>query len=584
MALVPINPDQWNLVEGQISELIPDGESTVVTVRYSDPPGSPPNSVDVALFRSGTSLWLQREGTNEPQPWSRFAGYISGMLFARDEAIQRQFALMAGQLGNLEVASQTLYNQAVQQDALTQGIRSELSGVQASHSELRQIHEQETRALKGAIEATKWSTAEAASDLQNAMVIMRRQMQEEVSALREEFARERKAFLTAIQSEREDTAHKFALLRSSVTADNKEELIRMERLLKQRVADEKREELARYERLLKRTGEDFHSLKDSHTAFSADIQKKIDSMQKTVDDALRQSEAMVAAQKDLQEAVAAAQQEGSQDVYTQLLERLSTMRGENASVKTDMDSVRKDLTDISFRVTAGLHNINKRFDDNKGVAGMMEDRVTRPAGGGAYVRSEIKFNAMDTSTWFPNFTGLHPLLVELYLKQELFPDGMPRDELTNSKFAALVHWVHTSMEKEVLEDSDHSMGSWLMMGLYHAAHRHEIKGTEKAFYAARANISNGMDGFKEYVDAMPSKGETTVLLFFYIDGKLNPADPLSRNFGEEEGLVIRETPELNIPELRCTFCPIAEKDESTFPQKFHKMNWYVLACDYIACK
>eukprot|EP00796_Vickermania_ingenoplastis_P000869 gene869-501_t len=59
---------------------------------------------------------------------------------------------------------------------------------------------------------------------------------------------------------------------------------------------------------------------------------------------------------------------------------------------------------------------------------------------------------------------------------------------------------------------------------------------------------------------------------------------LSLAVSMEQGLVIRETPELNIPELRCTFCPIAEKDESTFPQKFHKMNWYVLACDYIACK
>eukprot|EP00796_Vickermania_ingenoplastis_P005921 gene5922-4234_t len=496
MALVPINPDQWNLVEGQISELIPDGESTVVTVRYSDPPGSPPSSVNLVLFRSGTSLWLQREGTNEPQPWSRFAGYISGMLFARDEAIQRQvFALMAGQLGNLEVANQTLYNQAVQQDALTQGIRSELSGVQASHSELRQIHEQETRALKGAIEATKWSTAEAASDLQNAMVIMRRQMQEEVSALREEFARERKAFLTAIQSEREDTSHKFALLRSSVTADNKEELIRMERLLKQRVADENREELARYKRLFKRTGEHFNSLKDSHTAFSADIQKKVDSMQKTVDDALRQSEAMVAAQKDLQEAVAAAQQEGSQDC-------LSTMRGETASVKTDMDSVRKDLTDISFRVTAGLHNINKRFDDNKGVWEKMVDTLQNHSRKIQDLDADVNLlraGMIEDSVTHGRQVGEHTFAVP----------GWHAAGRANSKFAALVHWVHTSMEKEVLEDSDHSMGSWLMMGLYHAAHRHEIKGTEKAFYAARANISNGMDGFKEYVDAMPSKGETT---------------------------------------------------------------------------
>eukprot|EP00796_Vickermania_ingenoplastis_P000550 gene550-297_t len=112
----------------------------------------------------------------------------------------------------------------------------------------------------------------------------------------------------------------------------------------------------------------------------------------------------------------------------------------------------------------------------------------------------------DTSTWFPYLSGIHPILVHLMLQRLLFLEGMPKDEIAQAKYAALMACVAASNAKDSLDQEYFDLG--LMMGVYHATHKHEINGSEMAFLAARTNTSNGMEGFKEYVDAMPTKPNT----------------------------------------------------------------------------
>eukprot|EP00796_Vickermania_ingenoplastis_P004009 gene4009-2863_t len=99
-----------------------------------------------------------------------------------------------------------------------------------------------------------------------------------------------------------------------------------------------------------------------------------------------------------------------------------------------------------------------------------------------FLKSTTAFDAKDTSTCFP------------YIAQ--------------AKYAALMAWVTASNAKDSLEQEDFDLGHHPMMGVYHATHKHEMNGSEMAFLASRTNTSNGMEGFKEYMDAMPTKSNT----------------------------------------------------------------------------